>query len=283
VEEDKLILSPSRVKRWVRCKRSYHWRYNQHLVRIRKEVPMTLGSVVGEALADYYREEASIRSQDSLSSSLERSIDRNSLPFLRSAPGSENGKKWEKVVIISRGLLKGYHDWALPKDDFEVQYVEESREVELTSNLSLLAIPDAVVAVDPETCIILEHKVRYRYRPGDFNLDYQSVGSCLVSGAIGTIYNVLEYSKTKYHRTTHIRDKYELDYFRNLFIHIGEDILRTAPEDLYPMPMGRCHCEYFELCNAEQTGLDIEDVIKELYVESVRPKKEIEPEEEGGD
>ncbi|GAJ15633.1 unnamed protein product, partial [marine sediment metagenome] len=43
--------------------------------------------------------------------------------------------------------------------------------------------------------LILEHKVRYRYRPGDFGIDYQSVASCIVSNAIGTLYNVLEYGK----------------------------------------------------------------------------------------
>ena len=277
---EKLILSPSRVKKWVRCKRSYYWRYNQKLVRIRKEVPMSLGSVVGEALARYYNEDQMSRTQEVLDYHTNKTL-KDLSPKAEAITKDPTLKgDWEKITRISRTLLSTYHEWALPKDTFEVVSVETTYQVELTPSIYLIAIPDTVVKDQHEGLpLILEHKVRYRYRPGDFNLDYQSVGSCLASGAIGTIYNVLEYSKTKYHRTPHIRDRYELDYFRDIFIHIGEDILRTPPEDLYPMPMGRCHCEYFELCNAEQTGLDIEDIVNELYTLSKGKPEEEKPEE----
>jgi len=241
---------------------------------------MSLGSVVGEALAGYYQGDNS-RDDQLLSTSLEHSLYRNRPLFLGEQPSKERLDDWNKIAKVSAALLSKYHGFAKEKDTFEVISVETPYHIELTPSIHLMAIPDTVVKDQIEELpLILEHKVRYRYRPGDFNLDYQSVGSCLVSGAIGTVYNVLEYSKTKFHRTVHIRDKYELDYFRDMFIHIGEDILRTPLEDLYPSPMGRCHCEYFELCNAEQTGLDLEDVISELYIISSKGKHEEEKPDE---
>jgi len=272
---DQITLSPTRIKRWVRCRKSYHWRYNQQLVKIHKDYPLTLGTVVSESLAGYYIDQPRDRDQDSLISVLA-----SSLIFCKPGPDAkkEVTDAWRKVASISQNLLEGYHEWASERDNFDVVMIETPRDLELTPRVHLLAIPDTVVIRDGSQ-FILEHKVRSRYHLGDFNLDYQSVGSCLVTGSMGTIYNVLEYSKTKYHRTILIRDEYELDYFQNMFIHIGEDILRTPPEDLYPTPMGRCHCEYFELCNAEQTGLDIEDIIEELYVKSIKPRVEKEPEE----
>jgi len=263
---EQITLSPTRIRRWVRCKKSYNWRYNWKLIRIRKEVPMTLGSVIAVALAEYYRLQPSERSTEALTSTcLDKAIESNLPTF---DPQGEGANEWKKIMVTSNLLLTRYHDWAVERDNFKVIEVETSRSLELTPKVHFLAIPDTIVVIEEDTQFVLEHKVRFRYRLGDFNLDYQSIGACLVTGSIGTIYNVLEYSKMKLHRTTHIRDKYELDYFRDMFIHIGEDILRTPPGDLYPMPMGRCHCEYFELCNAEQTNLDINDIIKELYMES---------------
>ena len=279
--EDKIVLSPSRIRTWVRCRRSYYWKYHQKLSRLQKGMPLELGSVVSEVLAGYYQEEKSARCQGLIDSHLEKILGNSSSEFLGEEPDKKRKDNWNKIVNISRKILSTYHDWAQSKDNFEVAHVELPQEVELTSSVHLLAIPDTVVLVDPDTRMILEHKVRYKYRPGDFGIDYQSVGSCLVSGSIGTLYNVLEYGKLKNHRNTIIRSGEELDYFRNMFIHIGEDILSTPPECLYPMPMGRCYCDYWELCNAEQTGLDVDDIISELYQHTASKLQEKEDTEGG--
>jgi len=268
---ERITLSPSRVKRWVRCKRTYYWRYYRHLTKIRKEAPMELGSVVGGALAEYYKLQPNARSPEILTSTcLDKSIKSN-LPEVQ----GERSKGREKIIRTSNLLLTHYHDWAIEKDNFDVVMVETSHQVELTPEVSLLAIPDANVVTPEEMPLILEHKVRYRYRPGDFGIDYQSVASCIVSNAIGTLYNVLEYGKGKYHREPIIRSEQELDYFKDMFIHIGQDILSSPPEKMYPMPFKRCSCEYWELCNAEMQGLDLDDIISELYQPSSgRPKEE---------
>jgi len=258
---DRITLSPSRVKRWVRCKRTYYWRYNRKLVRIRKEAPMELGLVVGGALAEYYKLQPDERSFEVLTSTCLGKSVKSNLPKVQ----GEKSKGREKIVRTSGLLLAHYHDWAIEKDDFDVVMVETSHQVELTPEISLLAIPDANVITPEEMPLILEHKVRYRYRPGDFGIDYQSVASCIVSNAIGTLYNVLEYGKGKYHREPIIRSEQELDYFKDMFIHIGQDILSSPPERMYPMPFKRCSCEYWELCNGEMQGLDLDDIISELY------------------
>jgi len=104
-----------------------------------------------------------------------------------------------------------------------------------------------------------------------------------VAGTIGTLYNVIEYGKLKFHRDPIMRSDQELDYFRDMFIHIGEDILATPADRLYPMPFKRCTCEYWELCNAEMQGLDLEDIISELYRRTTgRPKETKEPVRKGG-
>ncbi|MBA7667932.1 hypothetical protein ES703_76034 [subsurface metagenome] len=269
---DRITLSPSRVKRWVRCKKTYYWRYNRKLVRIRKEAPMSLGLVIGGALAEYYKLQPDERSFEVLTSTcLGKSIKSN-LPEVQ----GEKSKGREKIIRTSGLLLAHYHDWAIEKDDFDVVMVETSHQVELTPEISLLAIPDANVVTPEEMPLILEHKVRYRYRPGDFGIDYQSVASCIVSDAIGTLYNVLEYGKGKYHREPIIRSEQELDYFKDMFIHIGQDILSSPPERMYPMPFKRCSCEYWELCNGEMQGLDLDDIIKELYQPSSGRKGKME-------
>ena len=274
---EQIVLSPTRIRRWVRCRKSYDWRYNKKLVRIRKGVPLTLGSVVSDTLAGYYLDDNDLRSQDSLNSVLASAL-------VSRRPSSEADKEllgdWQKVAKTSQSLLADYHEWATEKDDFDVLMVEATHRIELTPNVLLLAIPDANVITPEEIPLIFEHKVRSRYRPGDFGIDYQSVASCIVSNAIGTLYNVLEYGKGKFHREMIIRSEQELNYFKDMFIHIGQDILSTTSEKMYPMPFKRCSCEYWELCNAEMQGLDLEDVIGELYTFTTR-KESSEPKIEG--
>lgn len=277
---DRIVLSPSRVRRWVRCKKAYYWRYHRQLVRTEREVAPTLGLVVGAALAKYYQEDKRARCQELVDHSLQAALGAYEP---RLGVDEKLADEWEKVRNVSKRLLSIYHDWAVPKDNFDIIHIEKSQEVELTPQVSLLAIPDAIVSCD-ETNMVLEHKVRYKYRPGDFGIDYQSVGSCLVSNSIGTFYNILEYGKFRLYREPIVRSDYELNYFRNMFIHIGEDILSTPPERFYPMPFKRCSCEYWELCNGEMTGLDLDDIILELYQKSTRLKeKEKSAETEGGE
>jgi len=239
---------------------------------------MTLGLVIGGALAEYYRLQPSERSTVALTSTCLDKVVKSNLPAFD--PQGERAREWEKLMITSELLLTRYHDWAVEKDNFEVVEVETSHQVELASGISLLAIPDTNVVTPEEIPFILEHKVRHRYRPGDFGIDYQSIAACLVSSAIGTLYNVLEYGKVKFHREPIIRSEQELNYFKDMFIQIGQDILSTPPEDLYPMPFKRCSCEYWELCNAEMQGIDIDDVIRELYGYTGKAKEEDTPREE---
>ena len=275
-----LVLSPSRVKKWIRCKRSYHWRYNGKLVRRQKSFPLTLGIVISEILADYYREDPSARSQELLDQAYQASLSRNRSLFLGEGSNAERLVGWRKLSRRVEFLLSHYHDFAKVKDDFEVRCVEERQEIGLTFNLSLLAIPDTIVYLpgDDPIPMILEHKYRSKFKLGDFGIDYQSAYSCLASGTLGTIYNVGVYSKGRWIRDTIMRSDYELGYFRDMLIHIGNDILNTAPEDMYPMPMGKCYCDYWELCNGEMTGLDLDDIISEVYV-STSKQKSLEEEE----
>jgi len=279
-----LTLSPSRAKKWIRCKKSYDWRYNKKLVRVRKEVRLSLGSVMSEVWAGYY--EVPHRDSATMADSLAKVLENNKLAFLGNHPDKERNEDWDKIVRVSGALSERYPQWAAPKDEFTVVAVETSFTIPLTPNLNLLAIPDTVVLVD-DSRMILEHKVRYRYRLGDFTIDYQSAGTCLASNCEGTIYNIAEYSKLKFHRDTIMRTPEELNYFKNIFIHIGEDILSITPDRvLYPEPMRRCACEYWDLCNAEIQGFDVEDLINDLYMVTTRGKPqvvEVEPEEQEGE
>ena len=273
--EKKIILSPTRIKRWVRCRKSYHWRYNQKLVKVSKSAPLTLGTVVSDVLAGYYLDLPNERDQDSLNSVLTSSL-------LFRKPSTEDKKSfeaWVKASKISQSLLSDYHERASKKDNFEVIKIEASQQIQLAPNIFLLAIPDANIITPEGLPLIFEHKARSKYRTGDFGIDYQSVASCMVSDALGTLYNVLEYTHDKYYREPIMRSQEELDYFRDMFINMGEDILSTPWEKMYPMPFKRCQCDYWELCNAEMQGLDIEDIISELYEKTTKPER-AEPKEE---
>jgi len=246
---------------------------------------MSLGLVVGEALAGYYGEAKNIRDQESLGKALELAVSRNESKFFSGGELSRDKlEKWGTIKNISRHILGNYHKWAINQDNFDVQHVEKIQEADLVPGISLLAIPDTIVLMDGDTPFVLEHKVRHRYRPGDFGIDYQSVAACMVSGSVGTLYNVLEYSKLKLHREVIIRSEHELSYFKNIFINIGQDILSTPGDKLYPVPFKRCSCEYFELCNGEMQGLDMEDIISSLYQETIKSSEEKTLEEsEGGE
>jgi len=280
--ESQVILSPTRINRWVRCRRSYHWRYNRHLVRLTKSAPLSLGIIVSEVLAAYYGVDSEARSQEIIDTQLEVST-REAKPLsLGDSPRPKVIKEWEKVETVLPRLLSTYHQRAQSKDNFKVIQVETSQQVELAPNIHLLAIPDAIVEVDEDTLMVFEHKVRSRYHTGDFGIDFQSVASCMVSGSIGTLYNILRYSNMKYYRENIMRSGYELDYFKDMFIHIGEDILSTPPERLYPMPMKKCYCDYWELCMAEIQGVDVDDIISALY-RNTHDKKDTEEEEVSND
>ena len=263
--ENKVVLSPTRINRWVRCRRSYHWRYNRHLVRLTKSAPLSLGIIVSEVLAAYYGVDSEDRNQEIIDRQIGVSITEAKPLALGIDPKPKVLKEWDKVVEVLPRLLSTYHKRAHLKDDFKVIQVETSQQIELAPNIYLLAIPDAIIEVDEDTLMVFEHKVRSKYRTGDFGIDFQSVASCMVSGSIGTLYNILRYSNMKYYRENIMRSDYELDYFKYMFIRIGEDILSTPIDRLYPMPMRKCYCDYWELCMAEIEGADEDDIISALY------------------
>ena len=266
--ERAITLSPSRARRWIRCKRSYYWRYERHLNKVRKDMPPTLGLVVGKTLEGYYKLEATQRSQESILKLLNLTLTSWKPRFLKD---KDQEKDWQKIVGISTALITKYHAWVEQKDNFKVLETETTHEVEIAPGIWLLAIPDAVVETEGSK-LILEHKVRYRYRTGDFGVDYQAPACCLVTESIGTLFNVLEYSHGKLIREPIIRSEHELAYFKEIFISIAHDIISTclrsrwSPYEFYHMPMKRCTCEYWELCNAEIQGLDIDDIVSELYI-----------------
>ncbi len=268
--EQQLILSPSRVRRWVRCKKSYYWKYYRRLNRVRRDSAPELGLVVGESLAEYYRKG---QTQEIIEAALKEILYAHSKVLFSEGQPKFDTEDWNKVVRVSTYCIKDYHEWAFQHDQFKVLEVEQARKIKLTPQLSLLAIPDALIEAQGDIWI-LEHKVRYRYKPADFGIDYQSAGTCLACNAIGTAYNVFEYSKGKKYRNEVVRSPNELSYFKDLYISIGEDILSTPVEKLYPQPMKRCSCEYWELCNAEITGADVEDVINVFY--ETRPEHKVE-------
>ena len=228
---------------------------------------MSMGLVFGKCLEKYYRS-PSIDIEQHIKDSL--SWGRAEF-FKEDESDPKREADWEKLTKVAWGILPRYPDWARGKDDFSIVAIETPCRALLSSDVGLLAIPDTVV-LEQETTLILEHKLRHRYHLGDFGIDYQSVGCCLVTGAVGTLYNVIEYSKPKnpFHRDLIIRSDFELCYFRDMFIHMGEDILSTPPERMYPSPMKRCSCEYWELCNSEKDSLDVEEIISELYLSTVQ-------------
>jgi len=272
-----LVLSPSRVKTWVRCKKSYHWKYNMHLRRVLKESPLELGSIASEIFATYYGYFPKDRTQPNLINITSTLIARHRTEFLGKDPQPKRIKEWSKIVDILGAVFTKYTDWTSkinpPDNQLEIKSIETTFKVNLVPDcFDLLAIPDSTVEFDG-SLFVFEHKLRSRYRTGDFGIDYQSVGSCLVTGAIGTIYNVVNYRDLRLYRDIVIRSEEELDYFRKIYISIGEDILSTKPSNMYPQPFKRCSCSYYELCMAETEGNNIQDVIDALFLTTTREKE----------
>lgn len=278
-----LILSPSRVKTWMRCRKQYFWKYNMHLRRVQKESPLELGTIASEIFADYYREPSGQGLSGLLTGITSAAIRKHHDEFLGKSPQPNRTKEWNKIVNVLGSVFTRYGNWTnlvSPTDsELEVKSVETAFRINLVPDqFDLLAIPDSTARFNG-SLFVLEHKLRSRYRTGDFGIDYQSVGSCLVAGAIGTIYNVVNYRDLKLHRDVIIRSNEELDYFRNIYISTGEDIVSTPPEKMYPQPMRRCSCSYWELCQAEMQGLDIREVIDALFLSTVHREEPELPED----
>src|SRR5271157_6017910 len=61
-----LILSPSRCRTWIRCRKSYSWKYHHHLQRRLKESPLELGVMAAEIFEYYYKARPEDRTQSFL-------------------------------------------------------------------------------------------------------------------------------------------------------------------------------------------------------------------------
>lgn len=260
-----LTISPSIAKAWIRCHKSYYWRYITRLERVYKSPKLDLGSIASEVFAEYYNQIPQDRNQAMLNHTVSNILSSHEDSFLGINPNEAQKDNWAKISRIIPNVFNHYHDWAQKQDkDLKIVAVEHQYTIPLNPFIKLTAIPDTVVE-SHESRLILEHKLRSKYKVGDFGIDYQSVGSCLATKSIGTLYNVINYSKVKYHRDPIVRDIFELEYFYHVFLAIAKEIMSTPKEDMYPQPWGRCSCEYFELCMAEMTGIDIEDIVEELY------------------
>lgn len=270
---DSVTLSPSRVEVWERCKKKYYWRYYLRLEKLRKESAPAIGSLVGEALANYYRIRWSDRTQQALSGEcFDKALEKVRPEFiLLDPPPEEEAQEWENTVKSARRTIQDYHGWAYPLDrKFLRLEVEKNHIGQIAPNIFLQARPDGLVS-EQELLLNFEHKCRGEYSLGDFNIDIQSNFCCLTNGAEGTYYNILLYKRVtgKFIRDHVMRPPEELEYYRKMAISIGEDILSTPPSKLYPMPIKRCRCDYWELCQAEIRGLDLNG-LRNIYQISPR-------------
>jgi hypothetical protein len=77
----------------------------------------------------------------------------------------------------------------------------------------------------------------------------------------------------------YIRDEHEIEYFRKVFVDIGNDILSTPEDRMYMQPMKKCSCSYWELCMAEISGIDIEDIVRNMYTTRTKDSPKDNPKE----
>jgi hypothetical protein len=265
-----VLLSPSRMNVWLRCKRQYYWSYYMHLAKSGKSSPLGVGLLVGETLANYYRLPFLKRSQEIIPACFEKACIKCKPDYLQQKdidPSAESVELWEGIMKTSARALDRYHEWAVPYDrKFRRLEVETNHIIPLTNKISLQARPDGLVEEQGQR-ILLEHKCRGGYRPGDFGLDVQSMACCLTSEAIGTYYNIILYEKmsNKYIRQPVIRFESGLKIFQQMFIDIGTEILETPPRRLHPHAFKRCSCDFWELCLAVMSGTDLETLVNDLY------------------
>jgi len=117
IRHSKLItLSPSRVKTWVRCKKSYYWKYVEGLERILKAPRLSLGSIASEVFAGYYNQLPQDRNQAMLDSIVFNTLSSNKNTFLGNNPNEERKEEWGKICRILPKVFANYHLWALGKD-----------------------------------------------------------------------------------------------------------------------------------------------------------------------
>lgn len=283
MEAEKLstvTLSPSKAVVWVHCRKQYYWRYVRNLALRKKASPPTVGQIISKTFELYYNVPFKERSANFLTSCLIDAVLENKANYLKSnfSEGEDQVRlEWSRIEDMAKRSVKGYHEWASIKDkDLTVVSAETTYKIALSPTVFLLAIPDTLVVQD-DFKHVLEHKWRGQpYNSGDFGIDYQSWASCLVTGSIGTMYNVLtpNTARTPFIRDFIPRTGAELSFAKALFLNVGEDILTTPVENLYPQPIKRCRCDYWELCVQEIEGWDYEDIIKECYVPYKKTLKE---------
>src|SRR5271157_3194698 len=145
-----LILSPSRCRTWIRCRKSYSWKYHYHLQRRLKESPLELGVIASEIFENYYKVKPEERSQSFLIEITTSIIQKYKAEFLGEDPKPDRIKEWDKIVKILAKTFSGYKFWAdsqkqFPDSSFQILEVETDHTIPLTDELSLLARPDAKI------------------------------------------------------------------------------------------------------------------------------------------
>ena len=228
-----------------------------------KKFPLVRGTAIAESLAAYYKDGTD---PSSIFSALK--------PHDLSGDDLEEWTKWAF-------MLKRFPDWertAYPGR--ETIEVETTRTRKLNSHTVVDVRPDAMAKFNGLLWCV-EHKSVSRVKPQRWAFDPQSQTYCWVTGAEGTLYNLLTTTAPYFHPMAVARSVPEIEAVERAIRTEVREIRRALkhPSLFYPSPAWDCNsCFYRELCLADLEGHDRASIIQELFEK--REEKHVDLEEE---
>ena len=270
-------ISYSKISTWKSCRKMYYWTYDKHLEP--KVIPfyLTLGKAIHEALANYYIQEPTNRSSDTLILLFEQSLERqwkelttNREPDLSDEDNFRKNKK-NGLTMLEKYWNKYGIDEQIPKVKTEVKIEVPldniySPKTEAGEPLFFIAKLDAIMLH-----WILEHKTGNPDLEGLALEDEQSMYYCWGLRALGhkvegTLYNIIPSPSARDAELTRL----EVERTDIELANVPGEILNIADEISWlPRILNRgwnCrNCQFRQLCRGERMGADIDYLIEKNF------------------
>jgi len=231
-----------------------------------KKFPLIRGTAIAESLAAYYKDGTE---PSEIFSSLK--------PPDLNGEDLDEWKRWKFMLQLFPNWEKGTYPGR------ETVEVETTRTRKLGPSTVIDVRPDAMAKFN-NLLWCVEHKSVTRVKPQRWAFDPQSQTYCWVTGAEGTLYNLLTTSAPYFHPMAVARSVPELASVEKAMRTEIREIRRALkhPSLFYPSPAWDCtSCFYRELCLADLEGNDRQSIVQELFEK--REEKHVDLEEERPD
>lgn len=246
MENEPLRLSYSKINCFQRCRKQYHWIYNENLIPIKKSFPMQVGLVIHDLLDKYYGNTLQVKDIEQLRETIQRLYPENEQELS------------DEVAWEAARLFQGYLQYA-QDDPLDILMPETVMEVDIGNDIVLYTRLDAVGRSDNRLWRV-EHKTTARmdsrYLQGlrkglQTGIAHWVMEKVLDEPVMGTQFNIIVKTKVpQYSRMPVPKQPWAQNYTQECVYGVARSIRRN---DFYPSM--KCddfnNCDYQILCTSD--------------------------------